>query len=265
MTPTSVRLNGATPDAAFGVPCAEGDVESAARALVEMARDRRGGYACFCNVHVLMLAQRDRQLLGALRGARAVFPDGAPVAWLQRRRGSAGASRIAGPDVMPRVFELGQQVGLRHYLLGSTERVLHCCVERLQLAYPDATIAGTTSPAFGDVDERDDTAVLAAIRRTLPDVLWVGLGAPKQEVWMARHARALAPVFALGVGAAFDFLAGARARAPVWMQRAGLEWLHRMAHEPRRLGGRYVRTNSAFVVHAGVELARTRSARGFGS
>jgi N-acetylglucosaminyldiphosphoundecaprenol N-acetyl-beta-D-mannosaminyltransferase len=226
------------------VPCVSGDLDSAAQAIVAMARDGRGGYACFCNVHVLMLAQRDPTLREALHGARAVFPDGAPVAWLQRRRGSGDASRVAGPDLMPLVFERGQALGLKHYLLGSTEQVLRGCREKLERAFP--------------------AAVLAAIRKASPDVLWVGLGAPKQELWMSRHAHSVAPALALGVGAAFDFVADATARAPACVQRAGLEWLHRMVHEPRRLGGRYLRTNSAFVVHAGIELARRRPAQRVG-
>ena len=269
MTPTSARFvahtNGGSADVVLGVPCVGGDLDSAAQAVVAMARDGRGGYACFCNVHVLMLAQRDTTLREALHGARAVFPDGAPVAWLQRRRGNAGASRIAGPDVMPLVFDRGQALGLRHYLLGSTEQVLRGCSENLERAFPAAEIVGTSSPPFGDLHERDDAAVLAAIRKASPDVLWVGLGAPKQELWMSRHALSVAPALALGVGAAFDFVADAMARAPACVQRAGLEWLHRMVHEPRRLGGRYLRTNSAFVVHAGIELARRRPAQRDGS
>jgi N-acetylglucosaminyldiphosphoundecaprenol N-acetyl-beta-D-mannosaminyltransferase len=243
----------------LGVPCVSGDLDSATQTVLALARDGRGGYACFSNVHVLMLAQSDPNLRDVLRGARAVFPDGAPVAWLQRRHGSVGASRIAGPDVMPLVFERGQALGLRHYLLGSTERVLRRCREQLETAFPAARIVGTSSPPFADLDHRDDTAVLAAVREASPDLLWVGLGAPKQELWMSRHARALAPILALGVGAAIDFIAGSATRAPLWMQHAGLEWLYRMVHEPRRLGGRYLRTNSAFVIHAGIELARARS------
>jgi N-acetylglucosaminyldiphosphoundecaprenol N-acetyl-beta-D-mannosaminyltransferase len=258
MTLTSAPSTGHADDI-LGVPCVSGGVDSAARAIVAMALDRRGGYACFCNVHLLMLSQRDAALREALRGAETVFPDGAPVAWLQRRHGAVGAARIAGPDVMPRVFELGRRVGLRHYLLGSTEDVLRRCREALERGVPDATIVGTSSPSFATLEERDDTTVLAAIRRASPDVVWVGLGAPKQELWMRRHARSLAPALAVGIGAAFDFIAGTSPRAPAWMQRAGLEWLHRMAHEPRRLGGRYLRTNSAFVVRAGIDLAHTRS------
>ena len=249
----------------LGVPCVSGDLDSAARAVVAMTLDRQGGYACFCNVHVLMVAQGDPDLQEALRAARAVFPDGAPVAWLQRRRGIASASRIAGPDLMPLVFELGQELGLRHYLLGSTEDVLRRCEQMLRRAFPAAEIVGASSPPFDDLHRRDNTAVLAAIRNASPDLLWVGLGAPKQELWMRRHADAVAPALALGVGAAFDFVAGATPRAPAWMQSRGLEWLYRMLREPRRLGGRYLRTNSAFVMRAGMELARDRSVKRFGS
>jgi N-acetylglucosaminyldiphosphoundecaprenol N-acetyl-beta-D-mannosaminyltransferase len=244
----------------LGVRCVSSDLDGAARSVVAMACDRQGGYACFCNVHVLMLAQRIPELREALCAARVVFPDGAPVAWLQRRGGLAGASRIAGPDLMPRVFELGQRFGLRHYLLGSTEHVLRRCERTLGRAFPAAQIVGTCSPPFSDLDARENAAVLVAIRNAAPDLVWVGLGAPKQELWMRAHAQSVAPALALGVGAAFDFVARTTPRAPAWMQRHGLEWFHRLAREPRRLGGRYLRTNSAFVVRASLELARERSA-----
>jgi N-acetylglucosaminyldiphosphoundecaprenol N-acetyl-beta-D-mannosaminyltransferase len=260
-----VSATGGSAGDVLGVPCVNGDIASAAHAVVAMARDRQGGYACFCNVHVLMLAQGDPELREALRAARAVFPDGAPVAWLQRCHGIAGASRIAGPDLMPLVFELSQELGLRHYLLGSTEHVLRRCEQMLLRAFPAAEIVGTNSPPFADLHRRENTAVLAAIRNASPDLLWVGLGAPKQELWMRSHAHSVAPALALGVGAAFDFVAGTMPRAPAWMQRGSLEWLHRMLREPRRLGGRYLRTNSAFVIRAGLELARERSAQRLGS
>jgi N-acetylglucosaminyldiphosphoundecaprenol N-acetyl-beta-D-mannosaminyltransferase len=263
MTLTSLRAATGTASIGdiLGVLRVSGDLDSAAHAVVAMALDRQGGYACFCNVHVLMVAQGDPELREVLHAARAVFPDGAPVAWLQRRRGIATASRIAGPDLMPLVFELGQELELRHYLLGSTEGVLRRCEQNLGRAFPGAKIVGASSPSFADLHGRDDTAVLAAIRNASPDLVWVGLGAPKQELWMRRNAHSIAPALALGVGAAFDFVAGAMPRAPAWMQRRGLEWLHRMLREPRRLSGRYLRTNSAFVVRVSMELARERSAK----
>jgi N-acetylglucosaminyldiphosphoundecaprenol N-acetyl-beta-D-mannosaminyltransferase len=235
----------------FGVELFAGTAAAAADAVVERAGAGAGGYACLCNVHVLVSSQHDPPLRGALDGAWTVFPDGWPVAWLLRRTGAPGSERIAGADLMQVV--LGRP-GLRHFLLGSTEDVL----ERLAARFPAAAIAGAYAPPFGSHDELGGAAEVAAAARA--DVVWCGLGAPKQELWMRRHAAALAPALVLGVGAAFDFLAGAKRRAPLWMQAASLEWLHRLASEPRRLAGRYARTNGEFVVRAAVELSRRRAA-----
>jgi len=244
----------------LGVDCFAGNLEAAAQAVVERALDRRGGYCCCCNVHVLTLAQHDTLLRDALRDAWAVFPDGAPVAWLERRRGAV-AERVAGPDLMPAVLALGSDVGLRHFLLGSTSDVLDRLEDRLALALPDAQIVGALSPPF---TTEDPEIALDAISATEPDIVWCALGAPKQELWMRRHAAELASGLMIGVGAAFDFLAGTKQRAPKWLQDHSLEWLHRLVSEPRRLSGRYISTNSEFIVRATIELLRNRPARRVG-
>jgi N-acetylglucosaminyldiphosphoundecaprenol N-acetyl-beta-D-mannosaminyltransferase len=141
--------------------------------------------------------------------------------------------------------------GLRHFLFGSTPEVL----ERLRERFGDA-IVGAVSPPFGNVG----ADAVEEIRATRPDVIWCALGAPKQELWMATHADALAPALLLGVGAAFDFVAGTKPRAPRWMQRTSLEWAHRLATEPRRLAGRYARTNTEFALRICLELTRRRPA-----
>jgi N-acetylglucosaminyldiphosphoundecaprenol N-acetyl-beta-D-mannosaminyltransferase len=229
------------------VQCFVGSIDDATACVLERVRSEEGGYACLCNVHVLVTAQHDPELRRALNRAWTVFPDGFPVAWLARRA-ERDAARVAGADLMDAV--LGAGGGLRHFLLGSTPTVL----EALRARYGDA-IVGTLSPPFGTIGAE----VIDEIRSAEPDVIWCGLGAPKQEMWMAEHAEDLAPAVLLGVGAAFDFTAGTKKRAPVWMQRSSLEWAHRLASEPRRLAGRYARTNTEFIVRAGVELARRRS------
>jgi N-acetylglucosaminyldiphosphoundecaprenol N-acetyl-beta-D-mannosaminyltransferase len=203
-------------------------------------------------------AVHDPALRRALDDASVVFPDGAAVAWLQRRGGARTATRIAGPDLMARVFELGQAHGLRHYLYGATAPVLDGLNRRLQDRFPDATICGSSSPPFASFDAPEVARSIEAIEPAGPHVVWCGLGMPKQELWMQRYAPRLGPSLALGVGAAFDFLAGTKRRAPRAMQRMGLEWLHRLASEPRRLGGRYLRTNSEFIALIGWELLRNR-------
>jgi N-acetylglucosaminyldiphosphoundecaprenol N-acetyl-beta-D-mannosaminyltransferase len=239
----------------MGIDLLAGELGDAADRLVDEARAGDGGYVCLCNVHVLVSAQRNRALRSALREAKFVFADGQPVAWLQRRHGVATAARVAGPDLMSEVLDRGRDFGLRHFLYGSTPDVVDGLAERLAEEHPGLELAGAIAPPFG-IERADEIADLARIRATRPDVVWCALGAPKQELWMHRAARALSPALVIGVGAAFDFLAESKTRAPEWMQRSGLEWFHRLASEPRRLAGRYVRTNSEFVVRAGFELAR---------
>jgi N-acetylglucosaminyldiphosphoundecaprenol N-acetyl-beta-D-mannosaminyltransferase len=206
------------------------------------------------NVHVLVSACHDEQLRRALATAHAVFPDGEPVAWVQRRIGHV-SSRIAGPDLMPYVIERGQDLKLRHFLLGSTNDVLRRLQQSLDSRYPTALIVGAYSPSRDEI-ETEGTTVADRIKSCEADVIWCAFGAPRQELWMAEHASKLSSSVLVGVGAAFDFLAGTKARAPIWMQRAGLEWLHRLGQEPSRLATRYLRTNGEFIVRAVADLAR---------
>jgi N-acetylglucosaminyldiphosphoundecaprenol N-acetyl-beta-D-mannosaminyltransferase len=158
---------------------------------------------------------------------------------------------------MPRVVDLGRGTGLRHFLLGSTPVVAAGVESALLTQYPGVEIAGRHSPPFGD-NATAEPSTLDAIRAARPDVVWCALGAPKQELWMHRCAPLLPDVLFLGVGAAFDFLADTKQRAPQWMRERGLEWLHRLATEPARLGSRYFRTNTEFLIRSGLELTRQR-------
>jgi len=235
--------------------CHIGDLDSAARAVVSRGGDGAGGYVCLCNVHLLTLSLHDVQLRRALGAAWERLPDGAPVAWLQRRLGHRDARRIGGPDLMPRVADLGREQGLRHFFLGSTSEVLEGVERALEQRFVGIQIAGSHSPPFAD-SVSHDTGAIEAVRAADAQIVWCALGAPKQELWMHRFAPLLPSVLFLGVGAAFDFLAATKPRAPVWMQDRGLEWFHRLGSEPTRLGARYVRTNTEFLVRSGFELAR---------
>jgi N-acetylglucosaminyldiphosphoundecaprenol N-acetyl-beta-D-mannosaminyltransferase len=233
----------------LGIDCFAGEPHEAASLVVDRARSGRGGYVSLMNVHVAMSASRDCSVRAALRDAWRVFPDGAPISWLERRRGATRAERVAGPDLMLSVL---RRAGLRHFLFGSTPGVLTRLEQRLPALVPGLRVAGSLAPPPGAEHE---PVVIEGIRKAKPDVVWVALGAPKQELWARRHTAALHPALVVGVGAAFDFHAGAKRRAPQWMQRSGLEWLHRLASEPRRLGWRYVSTNSRFLVCAVREIA----------
>jgi N-acetylglucosaminyldiphosphoundecaprenol N-acetyl-beta-D-mannosaminyltransferase len=230
-------------------------METAVALIVRRAKCRLGGYVCLCNTHVLVSALHDSELHGALRKAWLVLPDGAPVAWLQRRLGGQDrvATRVAGPDLMLRVIDEGREVGLRHYLLGSSDSTLERLRLRLERQLPGCRIVGSYSPPFA---ERWEPAPSEwhVIRSADADIVWCSLGAPKQELWMGRNAHRLSPSLVVGVGAAFDFHSGAKPRAPYWMQTMGLEWFYRMVREPRRLGPRYLRSNVEFVLRAATAL-----------
>jgi N-acetylglucosaminyldiphosphoundecaprenol N-acetyl-beta-D-mannosaminyltransferase len=242
----------------LGSRCFVGDLRRASEHVVERALTGSGGYVCQANAHVLVTARHDHRLRKALEEAWIVHPDGWPVAWLARRLGASAAARIAGAELMTLVFELGEERGLRHYLFGSTPDVIRRLEATLSSAHKNARIVGAVSPPFGSLFDEHALQAVEAIRRAEPDIVWCGLGAPKQELWMNRFASLLAPAVLLGVGAAFDFHAGTKRRAPEWMQKSGLEWAHRFWSEPRRLAGRYMRTNSEFIVRAAIQIASTR-------
>lgn len=237
--------------------CFVGDLETASSALVEHASNSAGGYVCLCNVHVLTHALHDHGFRRVLSAAAIRFPDGAPVAWLLRRTGHTHARRIGGPDLLPRVVDRGQDVALRHFLVGSTSANLERLSRAMVARSPRALVIGAHAPPYVDEPEIED-AVVESVAAARAQIVWVGLGAPKQELWMARAAPLLPNVTFVGVGAAFDFLGGTKSRAPLGMQKLGLEWLHRLGSEPRRLASRYARSNAEFVFRAMFELARRR-------
>ena len=242
----------------LGVMCFAGDLGTAARLVVQRAISGQGGYVCLGNAHVLVSAQHNPELRRALDHAWKVFADGAPVAWLQRRLGSRAAERIGGPDLMPRVCGEGNALNLRHFLLGSTNNVLVRLQRNLERDYPGIAIVGSYSPSRDEI-EGNVRALVERVGSSDPQIAWCAFGAPRQELWMSRAAAELPSIVMVGVGAAFDFIAETKPRAPQWIQGAGLEWAHRLAAEPRRLSGRYVRTNSEFVLRASAEILKGKT------
>lgn len=238
----------------LGVEYFIGDLDSATATVLERVASGRGGYSCLCGVHGIVTAQHSELLMEALHGAWMNFPDGAPVAWLMRRMGAERARRVAGPDLMPRVIEAGQDMGLRHYLYGSTPEVLERLEQRLLERYPRALMAGRMSPPFRELTDEEHDRIAAEISESGADVVWVGLGLPKQDEWLRRNAPLIAPAVGLGVGAAFDFLSETKPRAPEWARDVGLEWLHRLMTEPRRLARRYAATNTEFLARAALAI-----------
>jgi N-acetylglucosaminyldiphosphoundecaprenol N-acetyl-beta-D-mannosaminyltransferase len=238
----------------LGVEYFVGDVAAAGSAVLRRVESGLGGYSCLCGVHGIVTAQHSESMMRALEGAWLNFPDGAPVAWLMRRHGARDARRVAGPDLMPHVIEAGQDAGIRHFLFGSSPGVLERLERRLLERFPRAIIAGSISPPFRELSDEENERFAAQIVASGAHIVWVGLGLPKQDEWLHRSAGLFAPAVGLGVGAAFDFLAGTKPRAPEWVQRAGLEWMHRLLKEPRRLAGRYATTNTEFMARAGLAI-----------
>jgi N-acetylglucosaminyldiphosphoundecaprenol N-acetyl-beta-D-mannosaminyltransferase len=209
---------------------------------------RERAYLCVAAVHTLMEAREDPELRAAVDGAAFTVPDGQPLVWALRALGHDIRARVYGPELMARACERAARGGQRHYLYGGRDaEALMRLAERLQTRFPGLQIVGGHAPPFRELSSDEMATVAAQIDAAQPDVVWVGIGVPKQEKWMAAmRPRLEAPVL-VGVGAAFDFHAGLVPQAPPWMQRAGLEWSFRLAQEPRRLWHRYARHNPRFV------------------
>jgi N-acetylglucosaminyldiphosphoundecaprenol N-acetyl-beta-D-mannosaminyltransferase len=211
--------------------------------------DRRSSRCiCLCNVHSLVTARGDAAFGQAVQGADLALPDGAPIAWALRGEGFTGQQRLSGPDLMLHTLAAAQAAGHVVSFFGSTQEVLDDLRSALGEKYPELQLGEMISPPFRGLTPEEDNHFVHRINDAGTQILFVGLGCPKQELWMARH-RGLVHAPMIGVGAAFAFHAGSVKRAPLWMQRNGLEWLHRLATEPRRLAGRYLTTNSVFLGH----------------
>ncbi|MEW6676747.1 MAG: WecB/TagA/CpsF family glycosyltransferase [Pseudomonadota bacterium] len=206
-----------------------------------------------CNVHVVVTANQDAAYLEIINGADMATPDGAPVAWALRRQGFNDQPRISGPDVMWALCARCAQEGLPIFCYGSTDSTLNLLAARLSVAFPTLQIA-VESPPFRPLSPEEDAEAISRINASGAGLVFVGLGCPKQERWMAEHRHKIQAVM-LGVGAAFDFHAGTVARAPAWFRNNGLEWLHRLFSEPKRLWKRYLLTNTAFVIGLTKQLA----------
>ncbi len=230
----------------FGISYSVARTGEAVRYVIEHISELKGKYICFSNVHTTVMAREDSAYAAVLNDAAIVFPDGTPVAQLQRSHGFRRASRVAGPDFMRYMFKKTSDGRLSHYFYGSKEETLVLLEKNLKRRYPGIDIRGMYSPPFRQLSEAEDEEDIKRINESGADIVWVGLGAPKQENWMKAHEGRINAVM-MGVGAGFDFHAGTIKRAPVWIQKMGLEWLFRLFQDPRRLIKRYVVTNIKFV------------------
>lgn len=221
--------------------------------ISDWAVRRESRYVCICNVHSVVTASRQSAFGLVVNQADMATPDGAPVAWVLRKLGFAGQTRINGPDLMWRYCALAAESGQSIFLYGSAPETLILLQKRLLAQFPGLQIAGAYSPPFRPLTLDEDAAVVEQINSSGACVVWVSLGCPKQELWMAAHRGRIQSVM-VGVGAAFDYHARTVRRAPLWMQRNGLEWFYRLCSEPRRLFVRYFTTNSLFIIGMAKQL-----------
>lgn len=239
------------------VPFGISTLDRVARWLVDVAAvDKVPINVRLANAYNVALASKDERYRRLLIENGINFPDGTPVVWfMNARRAGERAERVRGPSLFGRTVELGVARGTRHFLLGSTAGTLTRLREELLSRYPGAIIAGTYSPPFSPIDSRYVSECVAQIESHQPDLVWMGLGTPKQDELGTRLA-AEARITTVNVGAAFDFVAGTVREAPPWVQRSGFEWLYRLASEPRRLWRRYLFGNITFIAVATRGAAR---------
>ncbi len=214
--------------------------------IASWSEQHQSRYVTLCNVHSVVTATTCPEFHEAIEQADLALPDGAPVAWTLRREGYGAQQRINGPDLTWRYLAAAEKMGQSVFFYGSTDDTLAKLLDRIKADFPKLRLAGMVSPPFRALTAEEDQAYVDQINKSGAHVVFVGLGCPKQEIWMNEHRGRIQAVM-LGVGAAFDYHAGTISRAPKWVQKIGMEWLHRLASEPRRLAKRYAVTNSVFI------------------
>lgn len=216
----------------------------------------KGNYICVSNVHTTVMAYEDENYKNIQNSGAMALPDGGPLSVVSRRRGFKEAERVTGPDLMKEIFKISEDKGYTHYFYGSTQETLDELKIKLSEKYPKLKVVGMYSPPFRKLTNEEDVNIINQINNMNADFVWVGLGAPKQEVWMFNHRNKINSLM-IGVGAGFDYHAEIIKRAPKWMQNYSLEWTYRLMQEPKRLLGRYITTNSKFIYY--MKLKKMRS------
>lgn len=209
---------------------------------------RTRAYVCACTVHTVMECRRDEQIRRAVNEAALTVPDGMPLVWLSRAASRRPVSRVYGPDLMLALCRLSLERGYSHYFYGGAAGVPEQLADRLQARFPGLRVTGAWSPPFRPLNPEESADIAARINQAAPDIIWVGLGTPKQDLWMAEFRPWLTAPVLVGVGAAFNFHTGLIPQAPLWMRRSGLEWLFRLSQEPGRLWYRYLVYNPWFLL-----------------
>ena len=212
-----------------------------------ISQEDTGRYVCVSGVHGVMESLGNPEIRAAHNGASACVPDGMPMTWVGRFQGHRSMDRVYGPDLMLRMLELSAERGYTNFFYGGAEGVADDLKARMEHRFPGLKVIGTFCPPFRPLSSEEKGRVISNLNRLMPDLLWVGLSTPKQELFMAEFHEELRVKVMIGVGAAFDFHTGRVRQAPRWMMRSGLEWFYRLCTEPRRLAPRYLRNNPAFI------------------
>lgn len=233
----------------LGVNIAAINMEWLVEYLDKNLLDIKGDYICVSNVHTTVTSYEDASYCAVQNGGLMAIPDGGPLSTVGRRRGCKNMARTTGPSLMGEIFKISAKKGYRHYFYGSKQETLELLEKKLKENYPGIKIAGMYSPPFRPLTEEEDKAVIERINEANPDFVWIGLGAPKQEKWMAAHQGKIDGLM-LGVGAGFDYYAENIKRAPMWMQKHNLELVYRLVQDPKRLFKRYWSTNTKFIWNA---------------
>jgi N-acetylglucosaminyldiphosphoundecaprenol N-acetyl-beta-D-mannosaminyltransferase len=231
----------------LGVGISAADVELAVDTIDQWVSQKQAHYVCVTGVHGVMESWRDERLRQIHNSAGLVTPDGMPLVWLSWLMGFSHVEQVCGRDLMLEVCRRSAERGYRQFFYGGAAGVPEKLATRLCSRLSGLRIAGTYSPPFRPLSAYEDRAIVERINAAAPDIVWVGISTPKQERWMSEHRGVLNAPVLIGVGAAFDFHAGMKRQAPRWMQKSGLEWLFRLALEPRRLWRRYLVNNPAFL------------------
>jgi N-acetylglucosaminyldiphosphoundecaprenol N-acetyl-beta-D-mannosaminyltransferase len=235
------------------------NLESAVQLIRGWVEDEdTGHYVCVTDVHCIMQSHRRQDVRDAYNSASLCVPDGMPLTWFGRARGQTRIGRVYGPDLMLRILELSAQHGYTQFFCGGADGVADDLESRMIERFPGLRVVGTYSPPYRPLGAEERKEFITFINDLEPDIVWIGLGAPKQDLFMKEYHDLLKAKVMIGVGAAFDFHTGRVRQAPRWMMRSGLEWLFRLFMEPRRLAPRYFRNNPAFIWHVLLQLSGLR-------
>ena len=233
------------------------DLERALARIDDMLRRRRKGYVCAVDVNGVLQARRDPRVARAFAEAAMVAPDGTPVVWVGRIEGRKDMRHVTGPDLMAEIFSRPGFDGCSHFFYGGKPGVAEELAATWKRRFPGTRIAGTYTPPFRDLTEAEEADLVRRLRHTKPDIIWVGIGAPRQDLFMHRMLPHLDRGLMFGVGAAFDFHTGRIRGCPPWIKRMGFHWLHRLVQDPRRLWRRNL-GNAAFLWHIALQLTGLR-------